>query len=101
MGKHHHLCGCLVPSWHLLPALGIFWGNDCATFGWRAIFSMLGVLAVWPFFMRCLDGMKLVPKYVEAKSRYFFHPGSRSFWVYTIGFGAAMGLVRLVSVPGY
>lgn len=76
-----------------VPALGPILGAIVAlTLGWRAIFAMLGVMAV-------LALLHAWPRWHETRPKNASLRGptissilrSQSFWVYTIGFGAAMG----------
>ncbi|RLM20448.1 chloramphenicol efflux MFS transporter [Brenneria alni] len=76
-----------------VPALGPILGAVVAlTLGWRAIFAMLGVMAVLALFHAW-------PRWHETRPKNTWRQGptissilrSQSFWVYTVGFGAAMG----------
>lgn len=76
-----------------VPALGPILGAIVAqTLGWRAIFVILGMMAV-------LALLHAWPKWHETRTKNSWRQGlaisfilrSQSFWVYTVGFGAAMG----------
>ena len=76
-----------------VPALGPILGAIVAlTLGWRAIFVILGMMAV-------LALLHAWPKWHETRPKNSWRQGpaissiliSQSFWVYTVGFGAAMG----------
>lgn len=76
-----------------VPALGPILGAVVAlTLGWRAIFAMLGVMAVLAILHAWPRWHETRPKSTRQRSVAIFSIlGSQSFWVYTIGFGAAMG----------
>lgn len=76
-----------------VPALGPIIGAMVAlTLGWRAIFSLLGVMAVLALVHAWLRWPETRPKITPRRSLAILSiMGSQSFWVYTVGFGAAMG----------
>lgn len=76
-----------------VPALGPILGAIIAlTLGWRAIFAMLGVIAVLALLHAWPRWHETRPKNVSRRGPTMFSIlRSQSFWVYTVGFGAAMG----------
>lgn len=76
-----------------VPALGPIAGALIADgFGWRAIFMMLGVLALAATANALARWHETLPA-TQAVARPAFRPilKSPAFWVYTLGFSAAMG----------
>jgi len=76
-----------------VPALGPILGATVALlWGWRAIFALLGVMAVVALVRAWLGWHETRPacsgRHGTSVSLIL---GSRAFWVYTIGFAAAMG----------
>lgn len=76
-----------------VPALGPILGAIVAlTLGWRAIFSLLGVMAILALLQAWLRWPETRPQRMRQRRVAIFSIlASPSFWVYTMGFGAAMG----------
>lgn len=76
-----------------VPAVGPILGAAVAmASGWRAIFALLGVLAVFSFFHAWMRWPETLPETATPqKPALSSIVSSRSFWVYTLAFSAAMG----------
>lgn len=75
-----------------VPAIGPIAGALIAqTLGWRAIFAALGLLALAAALHAVLRWHETRPKLVQARPSFTAILRSPAFWVYTLGFSAAMG----------
>ncbi|PHM39679.1 florfenicol-chloramphenicol exporter [Xenorhabdus mauleonii] len=76
-----------------VPALGPILGSVIAfAFGWRGIFIMLGMLGLLAFAHALLRWHETrVPKQDKQGLAISLILSNKSFWVYTLGFSAAMG----------
>ncbi|MBA6097378.1 MULTISPECIES: CmlA/FloR family chloramphenicol efflux MFS transporter [Gammaproteobacteria] len=76
-----------------VPALGPILGAIVAlAFGWRAIFAMLGVMAVLALLHAWFRWRETCPSNGQRRSPAISSIlSNRPFWVYTIGFSTAMG----------